>query len=105
MDNSQHQILPYSYGEINFKPHEAKPPLTLPSNVLIFRSQGLQVGRVRPDGTVELCSVKVGRDFGQNIEILSGVSPADRVITNPTDSLVDGVRVRIQPAPNAVAAN
>jgi membrane fusion protein, multidrug efflux system len=105
VDNSKNQILPYSYGEINFKPHQADPPLTLPSNVLIFRSQGLQVGVVRPDGTVELRSVKVGRDFGQNIEILGGLTPADRVIANPTDSLVDGVKVRIQDAANPVAAS
>jgi len=105
VDNSKNQILPYSYGEINFKPNQANPPLTLPSNVLIFRAQGLQVGVVRADGTVELRSVKVGRDFGQNIEILGGLTSADRVIANPTDSLVDGVKVRIQDAANPVAAD
>jgi multidrug efflux pump subunit AcrA (membrane-fusion protein) len=72
---------------------------------LIFRSLGLQVGVVRSDGTVELRSVKVGRDFGQNIEIVSGVTPADQVIANPTDSLVDGVKVRLQSAPGAAGAN
>ena len=105
VDNSKNQILPYSYGEINFKPHDTNPPLTLPSNVLIFRSLGLQVGVVGPDGTIELRSVKVGRDFGQSIEILGGVSPTDRVITNPTDSLVDGVKVRVQDVSNPVAVN
>ncbi|HTA29821.1 MAG TPA: efflux RND transporter periplasmic adaptor subunit [Candidatus Cybelea sp.] len=105
VDNSKNQILPYSYGEINFKPNRANPPLTLPSNVLIFRSLGLQVGVVRSDGTVELRSVKVGRDFGQNIEILDGLTSADHVIANPTDSLVDGVKVRIQDAAKPVVAN
>jgi membrane fusion protein (multidrug efflux system) len=105
VDNSKNQILPYSYGEIRFKPHESNPPMVLPSNVLIFRSLGLQVGVVRSDGTVELRSVNVGRDFGQSIEILGGLSPTDRVITNPTDSLVDGVKVRVQDAGNPVAAN
>jgi RND family efflux transporter MFP subunit len=100
VDNSKNQILPYSYGEISFKAHDTHPPMTLPSNVLIFRSLGLQVGVVRPDGTVELRSVKVGRDFGQTIEIVGGLTAADRVIANPTDSLVDGVKVRIQ-SPNA----
>ncbi len=95
VDNSKNQILPYSYGQIQFKPSQANPPLALPSNVLIFRSRGLQVGVVRPDGAVELRPVQVGRDFGQSIEILGGVTPADRVIANPTDSLVDGVKVRV----------
>jgi membrane fusion protein (multidrug efflux system) len=104
VDNSQHQVLPYSYGEVSLKENNTAPPLTLPSNTLLFRAQGLQVGVVHPDGTVELRSVQVGRDFGQTIEIRSGVTPADRVITNPTDSLVDGVKVRIQAVPETVAA-
>ena len=105
VENSKNQILPYSFGELRIKPNDSDPPLTLPSDVLIFRSLGLQVGVVRSDGTVELRSVKVGRDFGQNIEIVSGVTPADRVIANPTDSLVDGVKVRLQGAPGAAGAN
>jgi RND family efflux transporter MFP subunit len=105
VDNSKNQILPYSFGELRIKPNDSDPTLTLPSDVLIFRSLGLQVGVVRSDGTVELRSVKVGRDFGQNIEIVSGVTPADRVIANPTDSLVDGVKVRLQGAPGAAGAN
>ena len=102
--NTEHQILPYSYGEISFNSNNPDPLLTLPSNTLLFRAQGLQVGVVRPDGTVELRSVEVGRDFGQTIEIRGGVTANDRVIVNPTDSLVSGGKVRIQSAPNSVAA-
>jgi membrane fusion protein, multidrug efflux system len=105
VDNSQHQILPYSYGEISLKDNSTEPSLTLPSDTLLFRAQGLQVGVVRPDNTVELRSVHVGRDFGQNVEILGGVTAADRVITNPTDSLVSGAKVRIDTATNSVATN
>ena len=104
VDNSQHQILPYSYGELSFKGNNTDSPLTLPSNTVLFRAQGLQVGVVRPDGTVELRTVQVGRDFGQTIEILGGVTASDRVIINPTDSLVSGASVRVQAAPNTAAA-
>jgi RND family efflux transporter MFP subunit len=104
VDNSQHEILPYSYGELSFKENNLSPPLTLPSNTMLFRAQGLQVGLVRADGTVELRSVQVGRDFGQTIEVLGGITPTDRVIVNPPDSLVEGAKVRIQTAPAAVAA-
>jgi membrane fusion protein (multidrug efflux system) len=104
VDNSQHQILPYSYGEVRWKEDNTDPPLTLPSNTVLFRAQGLQVGVVRPDGTVEMRSVRVGRDFGQTVEILGGVTPADQVIVNPTDSLVGGAKVRIQADPNTAAA-
>jgi membrane fusion protein (multidrug efflux system) len=104
VDNSQNQILPYSYGEISLKEDNTEPSLTLPSNTLLFRAQGLQVGVVLPDDTVELRSVHVGRDFGQNVEVLGGVTPADRVIANPTDSLVNGAKVRIAAGTNSVAA-
>ena len=104
VDNSKHQILPYSYGELTLKDSKSAPSLTLPSNTLLFRAQGLQVGVVSPDGTVELRSVQVGRDFGQTVEIMGGVTPADRVITNPTDSLVSGMKVRIA-GPSAPAAS
>src|SRR5258706_7761368 len=103
VDNSQHQVLPYSYGEVNFKENNSEPRLVLPSNTLLFRAQGLQVGVVRADGTVELRPVQVGRDFGQTVEILGGVTPADRVITNPTDSLVNGAKVHIAATSEVVA--
>jgi hypothetical protein len=53
---------------------------------------------VLPDNTVELHSVQLGRDFGTTIEILGGVSRTDRVIENPSESLVSGIKVRIQNA-------
>jgi RND family efflux transporter MFP subunit len=104
VDNSQHQVLPYGTGEITLKDNHTAPLLTLPSNTLLFRAQGLQVGVVRPDGTVELRPIQVGRDFGQSIEILGGVTAADQVIVNPTDSLVSGTRVRLPAATDALAA-
>ncbi len=104
VDNSKHQILPYSFGEVTLKEDNTDPPLTLPSNTLLFRAQGLQVGVVGPDGKVELRPVQVGRDFGQTVEIRGGVTPADKVIANPTDSLVTGVKVRVQSGPKTPAA-
>ena len=104
VDNSKNEILPYSYGELTLKDNSAAASLTLPSSTLLFRAEGLQVGVVSSNGTVELRSVHVGRDFGQTVEITSGVTPADKVINNPTDSLVSGVKVQIQTAPEAAAA-
>jgi membrane fusion protein (multidrug efflux system) len=95
VDNSTNQILPYSYGDLMFTASHAKPVLTVPSDTVLFRAQGLQVGVVGPDNIVQLRSVIEGRDFGQTIEILSGVTPSDRVIINPSDSLIGGIKVRI----------
>jgi RND family efflux transporter MFP subunit len=107
VDNSQHQILPYSYGEITFKANNSDPPLTLPTNALLLREHGLEVAVVRSDNTVELRSVQIGRNFGETVEILGGVTPADRVISNPADSLAQGAKVRVNlPAsPSARIAN
>ena len=96
VDNSKNKILPYSFGEVTLKTSTKHPLMTLPANTLLFRAQGLQVGVVLPDNTVELHSVQIGRDFGNTIEILGGVSPTDRVIENPSESLVTGIKVRIQ---------
>jgi RND family efflux transporter MFP subunit len=104
VENSRHQILPYSYGEVTLKENDTHSALTLPSNSLLFRAQGLQVAVVGPDGTVRLHSVQIGRDFGQTVEILGGVTPADRVIINPTDSLVEGSMVRVQATAATAAA-
>jgi len=104
VDNSQHRILPYSYGEVRFDESKANPVLTLPSNTLLFRAEGLQVAVVDSNGTVELRKVQVGRDFGQTVEIIAGVTAADRVITNPSDSLVSGIKVRVAVTPATVAA-
>ncbi len=64
VDNSQHQILPYSYGEVRFDEHAGNPALTLPANTLLFRAEGLQVGVVNSNALVELRKVQIGRDFG-----------------------------------------
>jgi membrane fusion protein (multidrug efflux system) len=104
VDNSQHRILPYSYGEVRFEQGAANSGLTLPSNTLLFRAEGLEVAVVNPNGVVELRKVQVGRDFGQTVEISAGVTPADRIITNPSDSLVSGIKVRVAESPNSIAS-
>jgi RND family efflux transporter MFP subunit len=99
VDNSKNQVLPYSYGELRLHENNSASHLILPSNTLLFRAQGLQVAVVGSDGRVELRPIQVGRDFGQSVEITRGVTTADQVIANPTDSLVSGIKVRIQATP------
>ena len=78
-----------------------KASLTLLANTVLFRPEGPQVGIVDSDGKVSLRSVSIGRDFGQTIEIITGVSPQDRVIVNPADSLINGMMVAVSEAPPA----
>jgi RND family efflux transporter MFP subunit len=108
VDNSKGEIFAGSYAQVRFTETKAGPALTLPSNALLFRSEGTQVGVVRSNGIVELRKVALGRDFGPTLEIVSGVDPHDRVIVNPPDSLVSGASVRVVeeggPAPREQAA-
>ena len=104
VDNSKHQVLPYSYGEVHFNENQANTGLALPSNALLFRAAGLQVAVVQPDDTIALRKVQVGRDFGQTVEILAGVTNTDRVVASPTDSLLAGTRVRIAAAQDSAKA-
>jgi membrane fusion protein, multidrug efflux system len=95
VDNSKGEILSGSYAEIRFSETQTEAPMVLPSNVLLFRSEGTQVGLVQPDGKVELRNIRLGRDFGQTIEVIDGVTTNDQVIQNPADSLTSGTVVRL----------
>ena len=101
VDNAQAELLAGSYAQVRFLDTKLDAALTLPSTTVIFRAEGTQVGIVQADGTVELRSIKIGRDFGAVLEILSGVQPTDRVILNPSDSLISGAAVRVAEAPRA----
>jgi len=95
VDNAKGEILAGGYAQVRFTEAKMAPSLTIPANTILFRAEGPQVGIVQPDGKVEIRSVKLGRDFGQTMEVLSGVAPDDRVIVNPAESLVNGTTVSI----------
>src|SRR5712671_867313 len=98
MDNPNNEIQPGSYAQVRLTPSSLGTIVTLANNTLLFRAQGLQVGVVKPDNSVELRDIKVGRDFGTTIQIVQGVTPSDKVILNPADSLVTGDVVRVAAA-------
>jgi RND family efflux transporter MFP subunit len=93
--NPQNEILAGSYAQVRFHDTQGEPTLTLPANTLLFRSEGMQVGVVGTSGKVEMRTVRLGRDFGQTVEIVDGVSARDHVIMNPSDSLASGMTVRV----------
>jgi RND family efflux transporter MFP subunit len=105
MDNPNNEIQPGSYAEVRLTPSSLGTIVTLPNNTLLFRAQGLQVGVVKADNSVELRDVKVGRDFGATIQIVQGVTPSDKVIVNPSDSLLSGVVVRVTSSGSQTPAN
>jgi RND family efflux transporter MFP subunit len=94
-DNPDGALLAGGYSEVHLKLPVAAQTLRLPSNALLFRSSGMQVAVVGADNKVTLKSIKVGRDFGTEIEVVDGVTSDDTLVVNPPDSLSDGQAVRI----------
>jgi RND family efflux transporter MFP subunit len=94
IDNATGRLLPGAYVFVHLKLPDQARSVVVSSNTLIFRKEGLQVGLVR-DGKAVLVPVKIGHDFGNTVEIISGVQPTDAVIVDPSDSLVDSMPVRV----------
>src|SRR5438132_2454201 len=95
VDNTKNEIMPGSYATVRVPQSALGKILILPDNTLIFRGKDQQVGVVDAKGAVQLRDVKVGRDFGIQSEVLSGVTESDKVIVNPSDSLTTGTIVRV----------
>jgi len=87
--------LPGSYTEAHIKVPGAKNNIRLPVNTLIFRAEGMQVGVIEDGDRALLKSIVIRRDFGDSVEIASGLSEGESVILNPPDSLISGQRLRV----------
>ena len=98
VDNPSGELLPGAYVFVHFKLDKQVPSVVVPANTLLFRAQGLQVAVVR-EGKAQLVPVTIGHDYGNTVEIMTGIKPGDQVIVSPSDSLTSGTRVRIAPAP------
>ena len=90
--NSKDVLLPGAYVFVHFHLPPNGNTVTIPSNALLFRAEGLRVGVVRGD-RVQLVPVTIGHDFGNSVEIISGLTVADEVILDPSDSLASGMQV------------
>jgi RND family efflux transporter MFP subunit len=103
IDNPTGRLLPGAYVFVHLKLPDTTHSVTVPAGALIFRKEGLQVALVR-DGKARLVSVKIKHDYGNSVEIVSGLDPTDAVIADPPDSLVDGTAVRVSNNPTGGSA-
>ena len=94
VNNSTGKLLTGSYAEVHLKLPAAGTAFMLPVNTLLFRSEGLRVAAVNND-QVSLMPVSIGRDYGNQVEIISGLKGDENIIVNPPDSIVSGEKVRI----------
>ena len=98
VDNSSGRLMPGAYAFVHFKIPARRGAVTIPSNALLFRSEGLRVGVVR-NSHVALLPITIGQDYGDAVEVLSGLTARDAVIVNPSDSLANGAQVRVEGNP------
>jgi RND family efflux transporter MFP subunit len=92
--NPDAKLLPGAYVMVHFKVPQAGSNLTIPSNTLLFRAQGMQVGVVR-EGHVQLVPVKIAADHGSTVDVASGLTKEDAIVLDPSDSLANGQAVHV----------
>jgi RND family efflux transporter MFP subunit len=94
VENPTGRLLPGAYAFVHLKIPAAAGAVTIPTNTLLFRAEGLRVALVR-GGEVKLAPVTIGRDYGSKVEVTSNLSADDAVVIDPSDSISDGSRVEI----------
>jgi RND family efflux transporter MFP subunit len=91
--NPEGKLLPGMYVEVDLHLPRKDPPLILPSDTLSVRPEGTMLAVLDSNNAVHFQRVTIGRDYGSNIEILSGLSAGQRVIANPNDAVQEGAKV------------
>jgi RND family efflux transporter MFP subunit len=95
VNNASGRLLPGAYAFVHFKVPATSGAFTIPTNTLLFRSEGLRVGVVR-NSHVELVPIKIGQDYGDAVEVVSGLNAQDAIIVNPSDSLANKSEVKVE---------
>jgi RND family efflux transporter MFP subunit len=104
VDNPTGTLFSGAYAEVHFKLPTATSSFILPVNALLFRSEGLRVAAVTDGQHAELRPITIGHDFGNEVEVVSGLNGNESIIVNPPDSLASGQQVRIAPVTNSGAS-
>jgi len=103
VENPEGRLLPGSYAFVRLKVPSSAGAVLIPTNTLLFRSEGLRVGVAR-NGHAELVPITIGHDFGNTVEVISGLTTKDALISDPSDSLVSGAEVRVEEPAKSEAA-
>ena len=95
VENPKGELLPGSYAEVHLKLPTEAATFKLPVNAVIFRTEGVRVALVGSNGAVSLQPITIGRDYGNSLEVVAGLTGDEQVIVNPPDSIETGQIVRI----------
>jgi len=93
--NREGRLFPGAFAQVHFAVNVAVPLMAVPVNALLFRAEGPRAAVVDADGIVHLKAVTIGRDYGTEVEILSGLDASDALVLNPSDSLEEGQKVQV----------
>jgi RND family efflux transporter MFP subunit len=99
LENPDGSLLPGMYAQVEFAVPRTTPGLTITGDTLVVRADGPQVAVVDADGKVHWTRIQLGRDFGDKLEVLSGLQAGQQLVVNPSDVVREGVQVK----PSAVA--
>ena len=95
LPSEQGKLVPGMYLSVRFKVQQNEPALVVPANTVDIRREGPRVAVVGADGRVHYQPIKMGRDFGKTVEIVSGLQGSEAIVLNPTTDLVEGQKVDI----------
>jgi RND family efflux transporter MFP subunit len=93
VQNADGSLMPGMFAQVDLTVPRKYPPLLIPGDTLVVRSDGPQVALVLPDGTVRFTRITLGRDYGDRIEVLSGLVEGQLLAVNPSDEVREGVKV------------
>jgi RND family efflux transporter MFP subunit len=97
--NSGGLLLPGMYAQVDLSVPRKDPPLVIPGDTLVVRSDGPQVAVIGDNNAIHFTRVELGRDFGDRLEVLNGLEEGQRLAVNPSDVIVEGVKVNPKAAP------
>jgi RND family efflux transporter MFP subunit len=91
--NPKEELLPGMYAKARFSLPHAVNVLMLPADALMLPTEGPRAAVVGEDHKVHFRQVTLGRDYGSEVEIQSGLNEGDLVVLSPNDSIREGVTV------------
>ena len=98
-DNPDGELQPGAYAQVDFELPSDPNIVRIPTSALVFRERGMEVAAIDASNMIELRPIKIGRNLGTEVEVLEGLTLADRLVNSPPNSLATGDKVRVAGAP------
>jgi RND family efflux transporter MFP subunit len=98
LPNPEGTLLPGAYVQVKL-PLLASKGFSIPTNALLIRAEGVRVAVVDGNGRVTLKTIRIGRNYGENVEVLDGITGSEQLVLNPPDSMAEGDQVAIAANP------